>query len=112
MGAELSGFYRSKGLEGVIYVNDFTQINAGFSKQVLKNKGTVRLSVNDIFKSMNVSGYSKYSDVDIKFRNIQDAQSVSLSFTWRFNKGKLKANAGRREGSASDEKNRVKGSGN
>ncbi|MBS1631181.1 MAG: TonB-dependent receptor, partial [Bacteroidetes bacterium] len=111
-GAELSGFYRSKGLEGVIYVNDFTQINAGFSKQVLKNKGTVRLSVNDIFKSMNVSGYSKYSDVDIKFRNIQDAQSVSLSFTWRFNKGKLKANAGRREGSASDEKNRVKGSGN
>lgn len=111
-GAELSGFYRTKALEGVLFIGSITQINAGFSKQVLKNKGTLRLSFRDIFKGMNVTGYSKYGNVDIQFRNIQDAQSVSLSFTWRFNKGKLKANAGRREGSASDEQNRVKAGGN
>lgn len=111
-GAELSGFYRSKGLEGVIYIKSITQVNAGFSKQVLKNKGSVRLSFRDIFRGMVFKGYSKYSNVDAQFRNVNDNQSVSVSFTWRFNKGKLKANAGRREGSATDEQNRVKSGGN
>jgi hypothetical protein len=111
-GAELSGFYRSKGLEGVIYIKSITQVNAGFSKQVLKNKGSVRVSFRDIFRGMIFKGYSKYSNVDAQFRNVNDNQSVSVSFTWRFNKGKLKANAGRREGSATDEQNRVKAGGN
>lgn len=111
-GAELSGMYLSNALEGVIFINPLTQINAGFSKQVLKNKGTLRLGFRDIFKGMNVKGYSKYGNVDIQFRNAQDSRSVSLSFTWRFNKGKLKANAGRKEGGASEEQNRVKAGGN
>ncbi|MBS1920526.1 MAG: TonB-dependent receptor [Bacteroidetes bacterium] len=111
-GAELSGLYRSKGLEGVIFIKSLSQVNAGFSKQVMKNKGTVRVSFRDIFRGMIFEGYSKYSDVDAQFRNINDNQTVSVSFTWRFNKGKLKANAGRREGSASDEQNRVKAGGN
>ncbi len=111
-GAELSGFYRSKGLEGVIFIEPITQVNAGFSKQVMKNKGSVRLNFRDIFRGVIFKGYSKYSNVDAQFKDVNDSRSVSVSFTWRFNKGKLKANAGRREGSATDEQNRVKAGGN
>ncbi len=107
-GAELSGFYRSKGLEGVIFIEPIAQLNAGFSKQILKNKGSLRLSVRDIFAGGVFKGYSKYGTVDARFKDINDSRAVSLSFTWRFSKGKLKASGGKKEGGASDEQQRVK----
>lgn len=110
--AEVSGFYRSKGLEGVIFIEPIGQVNAGFSKQVFKNKGTVRLNVRDIFAGGVFKGYSKYSNVDAQFKDVQDSRAVSLSLTWRFNKGKLKATNGKRQGGAEDEQSRVKGGNN
>lgn len=106
-GAEVSGFYRTKGIEGVIFIKPIGQVNAGFSKQVLKGKGSVRLNIRDIFSGNTFKGYSKYGNVDAKFTNINDSRAASISFTWRFNKGKLKASSGKREGSASDEQERV-----
>jgi hypothetical protein len=107
--AEVSGFYRSKGLEGVIYIKPIVQVNAGISKQVLKNKGSIRLNVRDVFAGGVFKGYSKYSNVDVQFKNVNDSRAVSLTFSYRFNKGKLKASSGKRSSGASDEQNRVKG---
>lgn len=111
-GAELSGFYRTKGVEGVIFIQPIAQVNAGFSKQVLKNQGSIRLSVKDIFGGSVFKGYSKYSNVDAQFKDVNDNQSVSISFTYRFNKGKLKASGSRKSGGAGEEQSRVKGAGN
>jgi iron complex outermembrane recepter protein len=105
--AELSGFYRSKAVEGVITIKPMVQVNAGFSKQVLKNKGSIRLNVRDIFAGSVFRGYSKYGTVDANFRNVNDSRAVSLTFTYRFNKGKLKAGSNKKS-SASDEQDRVK----
>jgi hypothetical protein len=108
-GAEVSGFYRTKGLEGVIFIDPIAQFNAGFSKQLLKNQATVKIGFRDIFKGAVFTGYSKYSNVDAHFKNVNDNRAVSISFTWRFNKGKLKAtNGSRKTGGALDEQNRVK----
>ena len=106
--AELSGFYRSKGLEGVIYIKPIVQVNAGVSKQVLKNKGSIRLNIRDIFAGGVFKGYSKYSNVDAEFKNVNDSRAVSLSFTYRFSKGKLKAGSSKKNGGAGEEQNRVK----
>lgn len=106
-GAEVSAFYRTKALEGVLYIKAIGQVNAGFSKQVLKNKGTLRLNIRDIFQGNVFNGYSKYGNVDAQFKNINDSRAASLSFSWRFNKGKLKAGAKERKGSATDEQQRV-----
>jgi iron complex outermembrane recepter protein len=106
--AELSGFYRSKGLEGVIYIEPIVQVNTGVSKEVLKNKGNIRLNFRDIFAGSIFKGYSKYGTVDATFKNVNDSRAVSLTFTYRFNKGKLKASSSKRNSGASDEQNRVK----
>src|SRR5204863_2458008 len=111
-GAEVSGFYRTKGLEGVIFIQPIAQVNAGFSKQVLKNKGSIRLNFRDIFAGNKFKGYSRYGDVDARFIDINDSRAVSFSLTYRFNKGKLKAGSNRKTDGASDEQNRVKGGGN
>jgi iron complex outermembrane recepter protein len=106
--AELSGFYRGKGLEGVIYIKPIVQVNAGLSKQVLKKQGSIRLNVRDIFAGSVFKGYSKYGTVDANFKNVNDSRAASLTFTYRFNKGKLKATSSKRSSGASDEQNRVK----
>ncbi len=109
--AEISGIYRSKSLEGVIYIQHMKQVNAGVSKQILKNNGSIRLNVRDIFAGAVFNGYSKYGTVDAKFRNVNDSRAVSLTFTYRFNKGKLKAGSSKKSSGASDEQNRVKSAG-
>ena len=110
--AELSGFYRSKSLEGVIFIQPIAQVNAGLSKQVLNNKGSIRLNFKDIFAGSVFKGYSKYSNVDATFKNVNDNRTAGISFTYRFNKGKLKASGSRKNGGAGDEQNRVKSGGN
>ena len=108
-GAELSGFYRTKSLEGVIFIEPIAQVGAAFSKQVMKNKGSVRLNFRDIFAGSVYKGYSKYGSVDAKFRDVNDSRAISISFTYRFNKGKLKAGSNRNTDGASEEQSRVKG---
>jgi hypothetical protein len=110
--AEISGFYRSKGLEGVIFIEPVAQVNTGFSKQIMKNNATVRLNVRDIFGQGVFKGYSKYSNVDAQFKDVNDSRAASISFTYRFNKGKLKAGNNRKSGGADDEQGRVRAGGN
>ena len=95
-------------MEGVIFIQPIAQISAAFSKQVMKNKGSIRLNFRDIFAGSVFKGYSKYGNVDAQFKDINDSRAVSMSFTYRFNKGKLKAGSNRKANGADDEQNRVK----
>ncbi len=108
--AELSGFYRTQGIEGVIHAKPFGMMSAGLSKQVMKNKGTLRLNIRDIFKTQYFRGESKYSNVDAAFQEHRDSRVVNIGFTYRFSKGKINQRK-RSNGSANDEQSRV-GAGN
>lgn len=106
--AELSGFYRTRSLQGVIAIRQIGMVNAGISKQILKNKASIRLNVRDIFAMGNFKGTSRYGDVDLQFYNINDSRAVGITFSWRFSKGKVNGNGGqKKKGSADDELNRV-----
>ena len=112
-GAEASGFYRTRGLEGVIFIHPVGQLNFGVSKQVLKNKGMIRVNLRDAFNMTNFKGDSRYGDVDAKFQNYNYGRAITLSFTYRFNKGKMNGAGQRKNGGAEDEQSRVKvGGGN
>ena len=104
--AEISGFLRTPGLESVIQTKTFGMISMGLSKQVMKNKGTVRLNVRDVFKTQNFRGESKYSNIDAAFQERRDSRVVNLGFTYRFSKGKINQRK-RSNGSANDEQSRV-----
>jgi hypothetical protein len=109
--AELSGFYRSKGIEGQIIIDPMWRMDAGLQKLILKKKGSLKLSIRDIFASQNFKGYVKYQDIDVSIKNIRDSRTVSLTFSYRF--GKPMQNQQRRKtGGASEEQNRVKTSSN
>jgi hypothetical protein len=108
--AELSGWYRTKGIEGQLVINPLSQINFAIQKQVLNNKGTLKLGARDIFLTNFPSGVIKFSKTEANFSNKRDSRIVSLSFTYRFGKNfkpVIKKGSG-----ADEEKARVKVSGN
>ena len=105
--AELSGFFRSEGLEGVFVVKPLGAVNFGISKQILKNKGSIRFNVRDLFYTQPARISSKYQNIDINFSERRDTRTANITFTYRFGKGK--AVQQRRRGGVGDEQNRVKG---
>ena len=109
--AEMSGFYRTPGIEGIIKIGDFGALNLGASKQVLKNKGTIKLGVRDVLWSQRFSAISKVSNIDAQFQQYRDSRVINLSFTYRFSKGKV-GNTQRNRGGASEEASRVKSGNN
>ncbi len=106
--AEASGFYRSTAQEtGLFIIRPMGVFSFGLSKQVLKNKGSLKLNVIDPF-------YIQEAKVDIKFGNIDayvfnkwDNRRVGLTFTYRFSKGQNVQAPGRKTGSSQEEQNRV-----
>ncbi len=106
-GAELSGFYRSAMKRGQFDIANIKQMNVAVSKQILKTKGSVKLSLNDIFKSNKPNGTIIIQNTLATFSQQRDSRQVFFTFNYRFGKP-IKAQR-RNSGGAGDEQNRVKG---
>jgi len=111
-GAELSGFYRSKGVEGQILLQPFGQMSAAVSKQILKEKGSLKLGIRDALRTQIIKGTIDFQQTDASFRNSRDSRQVSLTFTYRFGKPIKGVQPHRNTGGANDESSRVKTGGN
>jgi outer membrane receptor for ferrienterochelin and colicin len=84
--AELSGFYRTKGVDGQIMIQPLGQVSAGVSKQVLKGKGSVRFNMRDLFYTNWVKGNINFQRTEAYFENRRDSRVGTISFTYRFGK--------------------------
>lgn len=105
--AECSGFYRTKLYYGQIEIGKIWYMSAGVQKKVMKNQGTIKLALSDMFRTNLPNGIiGSLSNSQASYRSTLDSRVLTLSFGIRFNKGKsLKA----RENSGSEtEKQRVK----
>ncbi|MBK7291585.1 MAG: TonB-dependent receptor family protein [Chitinophagaceae bacterium] len=108
--AEISGYYLSNSqIDLQETLTPQGEIGFGISKQILKNKGTVRFNMRDIFYTQNYSGYSKFENADEPFEVKWDSRVARLTFSWRF--GKTMKPVKRSGGGATEETERV-GSGN
>lgn len=108
--AELSGWFRGKGAEGLLIANNMGALNSAISKQILQKKGTIKIGVRDIFNTQQFSGIAKYSVVDVKVASYRDSRQFNLSFIYRFGKTNIPSER-RKTGGANDEQSRVKSGG-
>ena len=105
-GFELSGYYQTKSqIDLQEWLKPQGELDAGVSKLILKNKGTIKLSIRDITWFQNYSGYSTFQNSHEPFTIKWDSRVVRLSFGWRFGKAMKPVN--RSEGGATDEINRA-----
>lgn len=105
--AELSGYYNSSMLWSIFAIRPQYSVSAGIQKTLLKDKATIKLNVNDIFHTQHSYASVKYQNLDVTANNHWDSQSVGLTFTWRFNKGDVKA-VHHRQSAIEEEQNRIK----
>ncbi len=103
---ELSGFYSSPTIwQGTFKSKQLWSVDGGFQKSLFKNKGTLKVSVSDIFKTLNPIGSSSFAGQYISFRGQFESRQFKLSYTWRFGNSQVKA-ARQRKSSADDEMKR------
>ncbi|HEY2728127.1 MAG TPA: outer membrane beta-barrel protein, partial [Parafilimonas sp.] len=103
---ELSGYFNSKAVYGTIVGLSQGSADFAVAKNIMKNKGTIKVNFNDFLGLQQWSGYSRYQNVDVTIHNHWESRVVNLSFTYRFNKGQNTEQ--RRSGGADEEQSRVK----
>lgn len=105
--AELSGFFRTGGVSGQFVSIPTGMINSGLQKKILKDKGVLKLSINDMFKTFTPSGrINNIVNTNASYHNYLDVRVTTLSFTYNF--GKTLNNPPKRKiGSADDEQGRA-----
>ena len=88
------------------------QATAAMAKQILKDKGSLKLAMRDIFNSRQANGTIDFQQTQATFHNTRDSRQVSLTFTYRFGKAIKGAQNNRHNGGADDESSRLKKGGN
>lgn len=106
--SEIAGNYQTS----VYYTQFITlpvwRMRMGVQKKILKEKGTLKLNFSDIFWSFRPGGdIIALNNATAKYYSVLDSRVLTLSFSWRFNKGQTLQ--GRKSGGSDEERNRVKG---
>ena len=104
---EFSGLYRYKNLDASSINEAVGMISLGVAKQVLNNKGTLRLNVRDPFYTMVFRGYTKFDNIDMNLKFRFDSRTVALAFTYRFGKNQNNIPQRKRSNASQDEQNRA-----
>lgn len=102
---QLSSHYQTKQLWGNFYIYERYFTNVGIQKSFLDRKATLKISFNDIFKTMNGGGYTRYANVDLDVMNNWNSQTINISFNYRFGKNSFKTRSNR-ETASSEEQSR------
>ena len=106
-GAELNATFSSGGQYGFMVSKPQWGLSTGVQKTVLKNKGTVRFNVTDIFWTNRPRATITYPGVYIeRWHAYRESRVATLSFTYRFGNNKVQA-ARRRTTGSEEERQRA-----
>ena len=104
---ELNASFNSGGQYGFMVSKPQWGLSTGVQKTVLKNKGTVRFNITDIFWTNRPRATITYPGVYIeKWHAFRESRVATLSFTYRFGNNKVQA-ARRRTTGSEEERQRV-----
>ena len=99
--AELNGSLNSGGQYGFMVTEPQWALSAGVQKLVLKNKGTLRFNITDIFWTNLPKAVITYDNYIEKWHAVRETRVANLTFTYRF--GNSKVQAARRRTTGSEE---------
>lgn len=106
--AELAVFYASPHLGGQTRTNTIWRMDAGIQKTVLKDNGTVRVNMTDIFHSMiRRDQFIGIPLMQSQRRLENDTQRMGISFSYRFGATVNNRRRNQHTGSATEEQGRL-----
>jgi hypothetical protein len=106
--AELSGTYLSNVVDSQFEFGDYGQAAIGLQKRILKNKGSLKVSVSDVLYSFRIRGtINNLQLTDAGWNSLRDSRVVSCTFSYRFGKNTSSKPSHNANGAESEQK-RVK----
>jgi len=109
--AEVSGWYSSPSIwAGTFKSKALWSVDGGVQKTVFKGKGNFKLSVSDIFRSLEWQGTSDFSGQKLTVKGRPEATQLRTSLTWRFGSNTVKASRQRKD-AMEEESKRTQGGG-
>lgn len=99
--AELNGNVNSGGQYGFMVLDPQWGLAVGIQKSMMKNQGTLRFNISDIFWTNLPKAVITYDNYIEKWRAWRETRVANLTFTYRF--GKNTVQAARRRTTASEE---------
>jgi len=99
--AELNASLNSGGQYGFMVTDPQWALSTGVQKTVLKNKGTLRFNISDIFWTNLPKAVITYDNYIERWHAVRETRVANLTFTWRF--GNSKVQAARRRTTGSEE---------
>ena len=102
---EVSGWYNSPGIWGGNFATDeMYAIDAGLQKKVMKDRGNIKLSISDIFKSMEWAGENNLGGLRMTAMGGNESRQVRLNFTYLMGNTDVKGTRNRNTGSQEESK--------
>lgn len=97
--AELNANINTGGRSGFMVIDPQWGIGAGVQKTVLKNKGTIRFNITDIFWTNLPKAVVTFNNYIEKWHAYRETRVANISFTYRFGNNKVQASRRRTTGS-------------
>ena len=108
---ELSSWVSTPSIaEGTFKSKAMGYVDIGMQKQILQEKGNIKLTVSDIFKTMRWSGTSDFAGQYLNAAFRWESQQLKLNFSYRFGKSTVKS-ARQRATGVEEESKRVSNGG-
>ncbi|MCF2442971.1 TonB-dependent receptor [Dyadobacter sp. CY345] len=104
--AELSGWYNSPAIYGLLSSKSQGAISLGLQKSLMDKKATIRLSVQDPFWTNKFRGTTKFEDIDLRVNSTWPSRQARITFTYRFGNQNVKTR--QRNTGSDDIQSRVK----
>ena len=105
---ELSGWYNSPGIWGGNFATaEIWSIDAGIQKKIWNDKGTLKISVSDIFKTQAWAGENSFGDLAMKANGGYESRQLKVNFTYSLGNANVKDQRNRSTG-LEDESKRIK----
>ena len=105
---EVTGTYQSKLTYALFKLKAQYGVDLGFSKDILKGKGSLKIGIDDIFDVRQNDVFVRQDDIYLDVIQKRDTRRVKASFKYNFGNNKLKS-VRRRSTATEDEKSRIKG---
>jgi iron complex outermembrane recepter protein len=99
--AELNASLNSGGQYGFMVTDPQWALSTGVQKTILKNKGTVRFNITDIFWTNLPKAVITYDNYIERWHAVRETRVANFTFTYRF--GNSKVQAARRRATGSEE---------
>jgi hypothetical protein len=104
--AELNFSYHTREQYAFMNLDPMWALGAGVQKQVFEKRGTLKLTLTDIFWTSLPTAFIRYTNYEESFDVYRDTRMATVSYTHRFGDSQV-APSRRRAGGAEEEKQRA-----